>query len=346
MKQRYWNENLQRWELYMRGFFIAALLAASFQVSAAVEESVLPSMENIYLQDFGGKINRDQKALMQKAIQNKSQKLRLMTYNMLYNAPEAEDKLPIKHRWEDRKPRLLEYLLYATADVIGSQELQEDQVQEVMSFLGNTYGYYGEITRENEGRTDINAIFYNKIRLELIDSKTIPYIDGHCQNAFTYCRFKDRSTNKEFVVLNTKLSWGNPDRRLAEAVQLNDYSSHFSSNDPVVVLGDFNLYPFILHKSNIFFDGDYVERVLAGKNLKDAKSISAFGHFGPLCSITNSRDTLEPFIGAQLIGFVLDHILVNEEVEVLAHGIDTAKVAGEFPSDHFPVIAEVSFRNN
>lgn len=329
----------------MRDFFIAALLAASFQVSATVKESILPSMENVYLQDFGSKVNRNQKELMQKAIQNKNQKLRLMTYNMLYNAQEAEDKLPTKHQWDNRKPRLLEYLSYAKADVIGSQELQEDQVQEVMSFLGNTYGCYGEKTRENEGRTDINAIFYNKTRLELIDSKTIPYIDDHCKNAFTYCRFKDLATNNEFVVLNTKLSWGNPDRRLAEAVQLNAYSSHFLPKDPIIVLGDFNLYPFILHKCNIFFDGDYVERVLAGKNLKDAKSLSAFGHFGPLCSITNSRDTLEPFVGAQLIGFVLDHILVNDEVEVLTHGIDTAKVNGEFPSDHFPVVADISFRN-
>ena len=328
----------------MKSFFITVVLAVSFQVSAAVEESILPSMESVYLLDFGNKVNSKQKALMQQAIQKQAQKLRFMTYNMLYNAQEAEDKLPIKHRWDSRKPRLLKYLSYAKADIIGSQELQEDQVQEIMSYLNNTYGYYGEKTRENEGRSDINAIFYNKNRVELIESKTIPYVDEHCKNAFTFCRFKDRSTNKKFVVLNTKLSWGDPDRRLAEAMQLNDYSSRFSAKDPVVILGDFNLYPFILHKRNIFFDGNYVERILVGENLKDAKSMSAFGHFGPLCSITNSKDTLEPFVAAQLTGFVLDHILVNDQVEVLAHGIDIAKVDGEFPSDHFPVVADVSFR--
>ena len=328
----------------MRSFFMVALLAAASLASAAVEESVLPSMENVYVQAFGNKVNSTQKELMQEAIQKQAQKFRIMTYNMLYNAHEAEDKLPMKHRWESRKLRLLTYLAFAKADIIGSQELQEGQVQEVMGFLENTYGYYGEKTRENEGRTDTNAIFYNKNRVELIESKTIPYIDDHCKNAFTYCRFKDRSTNKEFVVLNTKLSWGNPDRRLAEAMQLNDYSNHFSPKDPVIVLGDFNLYPFMLHKRNIFFDGDYVAQVLVGKNLKDAKSISIFGHFGPLCSITNSADTLDPFIGAQLAGFMLDRILVNEQVKVLTHGIDIAKVGDEFPSDHFPVIADVLFR--
>lgn len=325
----------------MRAIFIA-LLAISFQGNALIENSILPSMEAIYSQDFGKKVNIKQKEAMQRAGANKPQKLRLMTYNMLYNAQDAEEKLPFKHRWENRKSRLLEYLAYAKADVIGSQELQEDQIQEVILGLGPSWGYFGEPTRKNEGRTDTNAIFYNKNRIELIVSKTIPYKDDQCENAFTYCYFKDRLTNRKFAVLNTKLSWSSPDRRLAEAIQLNEISNQ--CDDPIIVLRDFNLYPFILHKHNIFFDGDYVEQVITGKNLKDAKRISAFGHFGPLCSITNSKDTLEPFAGPYLTGFILDRIFVNDQIEVYAHGIDTAKVDGEFPSDHFPIIAEVGFK--
>jgi endonuclease/exonuclease/phosphatase family metal-dependent hydrolase len=327
----------------MKKSFIIALLLLPFQVFAIVEESVLPSMNAIYAQDFGNKVNRKQKELMQEAVQQQGQKLRLMTYNMLYNVKEAEDKLPPKYRWEQRKPRLLAYLMHANADIIGSQELQEDQLQEIVHELGNTYGVYGEATRQNEGRSDTNAIFYNKNRLELIFAKTIPYQDHQYQNAFTYCSFKDRLTNTTFSVINTKLSWNSPDRRLAEATQLNIFSTVLPANDPIIILGDFNLYPFILHKHNIFFDGDYVAQVLEGDNLKDAKKISIFGHFGPLCSITNSKETLQPFVGAQLPGFILDRILVNDRVKVFTHGIDTAKVDGEFPSDHFPVIADVVF---
>jgi endonuclease/exonuclease/phosphatase family metal-dependent hydrolase len=132
---------------------------------------------------------------------------------------------------------------------------------------------------------------------------------------------------------------------LSEALQLKEFSNNLSAEEAIIVLGDFNVYPFILHKRNIFFDGDYIEQVLAGENLKDAKIKSAFGHFGPLCSITNSKETLEPFNGPQLVGFVLDHIFVNDQVEVFTHGIDTAKVNGEFPSDHFPVIADINFKD-
>lgn len=325
-------------------FVVVALMSMSFQLHGKVEESCLPQMDVVYTQDFGKKINSKQKESMQNAVQRQNQKLRVMTYNMLYNEKSAEALLPEKYQWNARKPRLLEYIDFAKADVIGSQELQEDQIEEVMNALGNDYNYYGIKTRVNEGRSDTNAIFFNPKRLELVDSKTIPYENRVGDNAFTYCRFKDKISNKVFSVINTKLTWGNTDRRLAEATQLSQFANLLPSSEPIFVIGDFNLYPFIEHKNNLFFDGTYVEKVLTEYNLKDAKNNSIFGHFGPFCSITNSKKNLAPFVGPELTGFILDHILVNDRVEVLTHGIDVARVNGEFPSDHFPVIADVIFK--
>ena len=332
--------------LSIKSFIALALLNASFSLFADVSESILPAMNDIYNRDLGKKVNYKQKELIQHAIQRKEQKIRIMTYNMLYNVKRAEDKLPEKHRWKYRKARLLEYLLYANADIIGSQELQDDQLQEVINVLGVKYAYYGEKTRQNEERNDRNAIFFNKDRIELIDSKTISYKDDHYENAFTYCYFKDKRSQKRFVVINTKLTWGNPDRRLAEAIQLNQFSRLLSEEEPIIILGDFNTHPFILHEMNRALDGDYVEQVLAGEKLKDARIKSIFGHFGPICSTTMSKETFEPFVGPQVFGFVTDHIFVNDQVEVFTHGIDTAIVNGEFPSDHFPVIADINFKED
>jgi endonuclease/exonuclease/phosphatase family metal-dependent hydrolase len=324
--------------------FLCVLALSSSPLFGTVEDSILPLMDSIYAQDFGKKVNSQQKEAIQYARKNQDKKLRLMTYNMLYNAKDAEEKLPPKYRWDARRPRLLEYLLFAKADIIGSQELQEDQVQEVMQVLGSTYSYYGEKTRQNEGRSDVNAIFFNKNRFELLEAKTIAYDDPQSQNGFTYCRFKDKLQGNEFIVLNTKLTWGDVERRLAEATQLNRFSTSLPADLPVIITGDFNAYPFIQHKRNIFFDGDSILQVIAGKNLKDSRSPSTFGNFGPFCSITNAKDTLASFAGPQLTGFILDHIFVNKGVDVFTNGIDTAKVDGEFPSDHFPVIADVVFK--
>lgn len=213
------------------------LLSALF---GDVEESVLTAMDGVYSRQFEKKVNKQQKEAMQYAAACQDTKLRVMTYNMLYNAPEAETMLPAQHRWECRKSRLLHYLQFADVDIIGSQELQKDQVQDVMDILGSHYGCYGQITRVNEGRSDVNAIFYRKNRVDLIDSVTILYEDDHYENAFTYCRFKDKVLEKTFVTINTKLTWG--------------------------------------------------------------------------------------------------------DVDVFTHGIDTAKVDGEYPSDHFPVVADLFFK--
>jgi endonuclease/exonuclease/phosphatase family metal-dependent hydrolase len=323
---------------------IVVLVSLSCQLYGKVDESCLPHMDQVYGQDFGKKVNLKQKESIQNVIQHQNQKLRVMTYNMLYNKKSAEALLPEKHQWNARKPRLLEYLFFAMADIIGSQELQEDQIQEVMSALENNYAYYGIKTRLNEGRSDTNAIFFNPKRLELIESKTISYENRVGDNAFTYCRFKDKVTNKSFYVMNTKLTWGNTERRLAEASQLTEFANSLPSDEPILVIGDFNLFPFTEHKNNLFFDGIFIEKVFTEYNLEDARNKSIFGYFGPLCSITNSKKNLAPFVGPELIGFILDHILVNDRVEVFSHGIDVARVNREFPSDHFPVIADVFFK--
>lgn len=320
--------------------FFISLMGISLQLLGRVDDSILPLMDSICFQRYGQNINERQKESLQQAAQHPNQKLRVMTYNMLYNVKSAEDKLPAKHRWDCRKPRLLEYLNYASADIICSQELQETQIQEVMKALGTRYCFYGVKTRGSEGRSDTNAIFFNPHRLELIEASTIPYQDEFGQNAFTYCYFRDTLLDKKFVVINTKLTWGyigTPlKRRFAEASQLSQFASLLPANEAILVMGDFNALPFI--------DATTIEKVMTKNNLKDAIKVSVFGHYGPLCSITNSKILLTPFVGPELNGFIPDHIYVNDQVEVFAHGIDVAKINGEFASDHLPVVADIFFK--
>lgn len=302
---------------------IFGLLSTYCQLFSSINDSILPYM------GIASSSNLEEVELH--LLQN--HKLRVMTYNMLYNLKEAEDKLPLNQRWEYRKPRLLQYLAFAEADIIGSQELQEDQLHEIMECLGSRYRCCGEKTRENEGRSDINAIFFNKHRLTLVESQTVRYIDLCYQNAFTFCKFIDNLTGNKFVVVNTKLTWGDVNRRLSEAIQLGRFSELFSSEEAIVILGDFNTVPFISNR---------IEQALCGREFKDARKRAIFGHFGPFYSVAGVA-ALKPFFGSRLPFFILDHIFVNDRVVVLTHGIDPAKVDDEFPSDHFPVITDLMF---
>ncbi|MFA6915510.1 MAG: endonuclease/exonuclease/phosphatase family protein [Parachlamydiales bacterium] len=306
----------------MRYLLIISFFFSHFlPLAAKVEESIIPLMDVIFERN---------------ATANQPPKIRVIAYNMLYNVKIAEDKLPEIHRWASRKPRLLEYLEFTNADIIGSQELQANQLQEILESLGKTYAYYGEKTRENEGRTDVNAVFYKHERFKLVESKTTPYHDLKSQNAFTYCRLKDTASDKTFIVINTKftygISWGALKRREAEAIQLHDFIQDIPSDESIMITGDFNTIPLL--------DSSSIMRILTGKHLHDAINLSFSGHLGPYCSITNSK-FFTPFTGPELTGFIPDHIFVNNKVDVLSHGIDTAKVNGEFPSDHFPVIIDI-----
>lgn len=309
---------------------IVLLLSLSFQLFGAVENSVIPLMDSLY---------HNQQASMQSVVQNRNDILRVMTFNMLYNVKNAEDKLPLKHRWGQRKFRLFQYLEFSKADIISSQELQEDQVKDVVGALGPHYGHYGLKTRENENRTDTNAIFFNTDRLELLEGITLFYeeVGG---NGFTYAYFKDKYLNKNVVVLNTKLSWGigwqAMKKRASEATQLSQFVAFLPLQEPILLMGDFNtLY---------FLDGKSLVKILTQNCLNDSEILSIFGHFGPYCSINNSV-FLTPFVGPDLKGFILDRIFVNKQISVVTHAIDTAKVDGEFPSDHFPVIVDIFFND-
>lgn len=292
-----------------------------------VEQSIIPLFENLYIPSPEGSLH-------------KQNKLRVMSYNMLYNEYSAEKKLPEKHRWENRKTRLLEYIAFTNADIIGSQELQKDQILEVSRALGQKYRYYGLKSRVSEARSDTNAIFYNPQRLKLIDARTIPYNDFG-GNAYTFCFFEDIITNVKFVVINTKLSygftWSAHKKRLEETKKLQEIVSIIPEEIPVIITGDFNNIPIL--------DGKTIEEALAENQLIDSRKISELGHYGPLTSINNSKFTLTPFTGPELSGFILDHILVSNQTTVVVHGIDIAKVNGEYPSDHFPVIADIIFNH-
>ena len=75
--------------------------------------------------------------------------------------------------------------------------------------------------------------------------------------------------------------------------------------------------------------------------MTDSPKRSFFGHFGPISSTNFCAEKKKPFCSEGEPGIILDHVFVSDGIHVLSHGIDSAKVDGHFPSDHFPVIVDV-----
>lgn len=96
---------------------------------------------------------------------------------------------------------------------------------------------------------------------------------------------------------------------------------------PVVLTGDFNI-----------VDTSKPYQILASSFLADANNRSQLPHI--VAKFTYSRfEVRAPDDGRRI-----DYIFTNDQVEVLKHATITSFQDGYFPSDHLPVLAEISLK--
>lgn len=325
-------------------FSIVALSCLS--LFGAVEKSIVPSMDQLITKDLQGKINKAQQEAI--ASLDLDKRLRVISFNMLFNLYDAD--LEIVNRWENRKSRVAEYIHYAHPDVIGSQELQSSQLDDLLSVIGKEYAFYGVGIDDGKRAGDIPAIFYRKDRVELIKAETFYFSETPQlisqnpfggKNSFALCHFRDKKRGREFLVINTHLAFGNIERRFYEACKLRYFLLEYKLKIPVVITGDFNTFAFRQALELPFYDGDIIVRIIEEGGVTDSARCPVFGHFGPISSTNFCAKSKKPFCSEGEPGIILDHIFVSEGISVLAHGIDAAKVDGHFPSDHFPVIVDL-----
>ena len=330
---------------------LLALTLSFISLFGSIQKSIIPSMDQLIITELAGKINEEQTdELCEAFLPLCDLRLRVMSFNMLLNWNESH--LKQIDRWESRKGRVIDYIQWSHPDVIGSQELQADQLDDLLCALDNEYDYYGIGVADGVKEGDIPAIFYRADRLELIEGKTFYFSETPeemsespfgSKNTFTFCHFRDRKSGHEFVALNTHLAFGNIERRYYEACKLRDFLLTNESHLPLLITGDFNTFSFRQELDLPFYDGDRIVRIIEDGHLTDSSRVSLFGHFGPISSTNFSSEKKRPFCSEGEPGIILDHIFVSKGIQVLAHGIDPAKVDGHYPSDHFPVIVDIIF---
>lgn len=326
------------------------VLCCTFPLLAEVENSIVPLMDRLVIKELSGKISGEQFTQTMEALgQRDEETLRIVSFNMLFNLPGSEEQLESENRWVNRAPRLSEYLRWVDADIIGSQELQKDQLDAVMAGWEGTYGFYGIGIADGREEGDITAIFYRKERLELLEGRTFYFSETPCQvsygpfgakNTFTVCLFRDLHTGQVLKVVNTHLAFRNPERRSYEAKQLRDYLRQAGGRFPLIVMGDFNTFPFRQELDTPFYDGERIVALIEESGVEESARKAILGHFGPISSTNFCAEEKKAFCSLGTPGVILDHIFVSDRVKIFSHGIDPATVNGYWPSDHFPVIVE------
>ena len=262
--------------------------------------------------------------------------LKVMTFNIRLNV--KSDSL---NSWPYRMEKVASVIHFHEADIIGVQEALFDQMNDLSRLLPD-YQWIGVGRDDGKTEGEFMAIFYSKERFNVIHDSTfwlsenpdIPGIgwDAACNRVVTFAKFLDQTSDNEFLLFNTHFDHIGQTARLESAKLLRRSISEIAESSNIIVTGDFNSLP----TSEVYNILTNDRKKDSNLNLLDARKVSLLPHHGPNFTFTgfqisNLKDNEK----------LIDYIFVGDSVTVLKHGILSDILDGRFPSDHFPVIAEV-----
>jgi endonuclease/exonuclease/phosphatase family metal-dependent hydrolase len=247
-----------------------------------------------------------------------------------FNIRTPIDKPP--NAWTCRVDRVRALIQRHGFDVMGLQEATEKQIDDVLT---EGWAYVGVGRDDGKRGGEASCIFYKKARFEVLDSGTFwlsetPEVVGSkswdtaCTRICTWARMTDRKTGKAFVYFNTHLDHVSPTAKENGMALILKRIQAIDKGIPVLLTGDMNSGP------------ESKPIALAKAVLKDAKAISRTPHTGPF-GTSNSFNFKKEKTGR------IDYIFVSTGVSVLTHATLDDSENALYPSDHFPVVAELVF---
>lgn len=265
--------------------------------------------------------------------------LRVMTFNIRFDNPNDGPDA-----WPHRKDRAASVIRFHGADLVGVQEALKHQLDDLQERLP-AYAWVGVGRADGREGGEYSAIFYRQDRFELLDHDTFwlsetPEVPGSkswdaaIERIVTWAHFRDRRTGEVFYHFNTHFDHIGERARTESAKLIRQRIAAVAGDAPVVLTGDFNAVdssmPYQILTGTTPLDG------APSVTLRDAMRISEHGHHGPTTT-WNGFTAIEP-------DRRIDYIFVNDRVDVRQHGILPDTWDGRFPSDHLPVVADVTIR--
>ena len=252
-------------------------------------------------------------------------RIKLATFNVRCPV----DKSP--NSWEERKERCRKVIQNNRLDIFGVQEAYIHQINDLIK--DTDYSFIGAGRNDFKNSGEFSAIIYNRTRFKVLESGTFglseaPGVPGHKSWGTAYPRiatygcFLDRISGKKFVYYNTHLDHKSSLARVNGVKLIIDHAVKNSGSLPLVISGDFNASP----DSAVYEAVDLI--------MDDSASVSLTAHQG-------SQHTFNGF-GKVKSGNPIDFIFVSKDFTVYSHKTDNTMINGMFPSDHFPVVAELT----
>ena len=269
--------------------------------------------------------------------------LRVMTFNIRYGTAADGD-----NRWARRKELAFEVIRRERPDIACLQEALDWQIEDILHALP-AYDYVGVGRDDGKSRGEYAPILYSADRFEVAEQGTFwlsatPEQPGsmtwgnHLPRICTWVRLIDRPTGRSLHVYNVHLDHESQPSRQQAVMLLAQRIRDRSNAGPLIVAGDFNA-----------GEDNPAIQFLTGQSVPNEPTTSAappspglVDTFRIAHPAAQGVGTFHGFDG-YTSGPKIDYILAPPTVHVRSAEIVRDQWAQRYPSDHFPVTAQLLF---
>lgn len=259
-----------------------------------------------------------------------AQDLKVMSFNIRLSLESDQE-----NSWENRKTDVLKLMSYYHPDFFGVQEAVPQQMTDIKTGLKN-FDFVGVGRDDGANKGEYSAIFYDKTKLQVVESGTFWLSetpdkpskgwDAAYNRVCTYALFRVKKSGKKFWAFNVHFDHvGMLARENSSKLILEKIKTFNPKKLPVVLTGDFNL------------TEDTEPIKILSNQLNDTFYHSEKPHYGPKGTFTAFDINIVPKDR-------IDYIFVKDFVCETVRTINDRRENLLYPSDHFPIIAELKFK--
>lgn len=258
--------------------------------------------------------------------------VRVLSFNIRYGT--AADGA---NAWTHRKELVYDVIRRQDSDFVGLQEALRFQIDAIHEAVPG-YGEVGVGRDDGNEAGEYSAILYKSDRWRAVKSGTLwlsdtPDVPGsmtwgnEITRIVSWGRFVEKTSGRALWVFNTHFDHASQPSRMKSAQMLASLIADREPRDPVVVSGDFNA-------------GEDNPAILYLKNAPHRSPVRLLDTFRVLHPDANPVGTFGGFEGRR-DGPKIDYVFVGPDIRVREAGIIFENRDGRYPSDHYPVYAEI-----
>ncbi|MGH8193002.1 MAG: endonuclease/exonuclease/phosphatase family protein [Woeseiaceae bacterium] len=259
--------------------------------------------------------------------------VRVLSFNIRYGT--ADDGM---NAWRHRKELVYDVIREQDSDFVGLQEALRFQIDAIRESVP-AYEEVGVGRDDGKEAGEYSAILYRSDRWRAETSGTLwlsdtPDVPGsmtwgnEITRIVTWARFVEKESGRAIWMFNTHFDHVSQPSRMKSAELLASRIAKREPRHPVIVTGDFNA-------------GENNPAILYLKNTTNQSPVQLVDTFRVLHPDADSVGTGGGFEGRR-DGPKIDYVFVEPAARVRQAGIIRDSRDRRYPSDHFPVYAEIA----